>query len=335
MADEILSHRLLGESLNEVRCRDKGLWPHRRHKFKRISPWDRRIHVSVNGNIDWAFTFARQPLPARGRAHPPAFPRRPFPPPAPGHTLRHVNEPRRWLVLGHSGTRGEGLDGAPPWPVLLEQLLAKAGDDVRITAVDVFPNGPKAADYALRRVAEFEPDAVLLSLNAYPCAVPVVSERVRTRFGARIQRLYARAEAAWQRRTSRKRAPAVIERAVRAVAQRLVGAEPMVTVAATAETYSLILERLTALEGPRPVVIAEVPFSAVLRRTHPGATPRVRKLQALVRPVADARHIDWIDLGEELAGAADGDLWQTDGVHLSANGNVLYADVLARRLAGG
>ncbi|HMS59026.1 MAG TPA: hypothetical protein PKA49_09250, partial [Tepidiformaceae bacterium] len=67
----------------------------------------------------------------------------------------------------------------------------------------------------------------------------------------------------------------------------------------------------------------------------PGATPRVRKLQALARPAADARHIDWIDLGEELAGAADGDLWQTDGVHLSANGNVLYADVLARRLAGG
>ena len=63
--------------------------------------------------------------------------------------------------------------------------------------------------------------------------------------------------------------------------------------------------------------------------------PRVRRLQALVRPVADARHIEWIDLGEELAGAADGDLWQTDGVHLSANGNVLYAGALSRRLAGG
>jgi hypothetical protein len=135
-----------------------------------------------------------------------------------------------------------------------------------------------------------------------------------------------------QRHTARRRAPAAIERTVRMIAHRAAGARPMVTVAAAAEAYILVLERLTALEGPRPVVIGEVPFSAALRRRHPRAMARVRELQALVRPVAEGRRIDWIDLGEELAGTPDRDLWQTDGVHLSARGNELYAAVLARRL---
>ena len=243
-----------------------------------------------------------------------------------------MDDVRHWLVLGHSGTRGEGLDGAPPWPPLLEALLAAQGLPVRITAIDLFPNGAKAAAFALRKVAESAPEAVLVSLNAYPCAVPVVSREVRERFGERAGRIYGRVERAWQRHTARRRAPAAIERTVRMIAHRAAGARPMVTVAAAAEAYILVLERLTALEGPRPVVIGEVPFSAALRRRHPRAMARVRELQALVRPVAEGRRIDWIDLGEELAGTPDRDLWQTDGVHLSARGNELYAAVLARRL---
>ncbi|MFN8505986.1 MAG: GDSL-type esterase/lipase family protein [Dehalococcoidia bacterium] len=243
-----------------------------------------------------------------------------------------MDEAREWLVLGHSGTRGEGLDGAPPWPVLLEALLAAHGVPARIAAIDLFPNGAKAADFALRKVVESRPDAVLVSLNAFPCAVPVVSREVRERFGERAGSVYAKVERAWQRHTAERRAPAAIERTVRMIAHRAVGARPMLTVAAAAEAYVLVLERLTALEGPRPVVIGEVPFSAALRRRHPRAMARVRELQALVRPVAESRHIDWIDLGEELAGTPDGDLWQTDGVHLSARGNELYAAALARRL---
>lgn len=243
-----------------------------------------------------------------------------------------MDETRQWLVLGHSGTRGEGLDGAPPWPVLLEGLLAGQGLPVRIAAIDLFPNGARAAEFALRKVAEAAPDAVLVSLNAYPCAVPVVSREVRERFGEGAGRVYAKVERAWHRHTAERRAPAAIERAVRMIAHRAVGARPMLSVAAAAEAYTLVLERLTALEGPRPVVIGEVPFSAALRRRHPRAMARVRELQALVRPVAEGRRIDWIDLGQELAGTPDSDLWQTDGVHLSTRGNQLYAAALARRL---
>ena len=237
---------------------------------------------------------------------------------------------RRVLVLGHSGTEGFGLDSrSSAWPERLERRLIEGGVAARVIGVPLFPVGSRAVDYVLGKVEQIDPEVVVLSLNAYPCAVPVVSARIRRRLGNRAHKAFVRME----RRLSRAaggEAGTVRDRthsAVRRMAHAVVGSEPLASLGEVAEVYTTIMRQLARREGFQLIALSEAPFSRKVRREFHRSFSMAMELQRRLEPVIREHHFVTV----VPAGFDDGgpdDYWTSDGVHLSAAGNLAYADSL-------
>lgn len=234
------------------------------------------------------------------------------------------------LVLGHSGTEGFGLDSRNlAWPGLLEEHLAASGLSANVVAVPLFPVGARAVEYAMRKVEQYAPETVILSLNAYPCAVPVVSARVRRRLGNRAHGTFVRLEERMNRfarggsGTMRKTAHSSLRKA----AHRVVGAEPLATLGEVAEVYSSIMWALARREGIQLIALSEAPFSRKVRGEFPRSFSVAEELQNRLEPtVREHRFLNVSPKGFE--GGGPDEFWMTDGVHLSTAGNLAYAESL-------
>lgn len=242
----------------------------------------------------------------------------------------------RCLVLGHSGTAGFGLTSVDQtWPALLGRILSdSSGDEWPVSAAPLFPVGDRAIEYALARTADIQPDLVVLSLNAFPCVVPVVAASVRHRFGRRAERLYARVERRLEARARSREGEEPSNRAAQLWARRLLGTRTLTDVEEVGRVYSEILRGLSRLEGVQVAVLAEALFGEDIRRRVPSLAGKVARLHALVRPTSDGHRFLWYDAQEWLAPDEGEPYWHRDGVHLSARGNARYAETLAVCLGG-
>lgn len=242
----------------------------------------------------------------------------------------------RCLVLGHSGTAGFGLTSVDQtWPALLARILADSGgEEWPVSAAPLFPMGDRAIEYALARTADIQPDLVVLSLNAFPCVVPVVAASVRHRFGRRAERLYTRVERRLEARARSREDEETTNRSAQRWARRLLGTRTMTDVEEVGRVYSEILRGLARLEGIQVAVLAEALFRENIRRRVHGLTENVDRLRALVRPTAERHRFLWCDATEWLAPDGGEPHWHRDGVHLSARGNARYAEMLAVCLGG-
>lgn len=239
------------------------------------------------------------------------------------------------LVVGHSGTAGYGLPSAEEaWPSILQRLLNRDGaEDWSVSPVPLHPVGNKAVGYAASRVAAFSPDVVILSLNTYPCCVPIVSASIRRRFGARAERAYRALESRFERSVASNRPNAFGRR----MARRAFGARPLASVEEVTAVYTGILRNLARLERVEVLVLAEAPFSSEVQRRVPNLTARVGGMFRELRAIADEHRFTWCDAASWVASEGDA-AWQSDGVHLSPTGNLRYAEHLAvalRALAAG
>ena len=240
----------------------------------------------------------------------------------------------RCLVLGHSGTAGFGLDSlAQTWPARLEQLLNNSQPrECTVSAVTLFPVGARAVEWAIARVEQAHPDLVILILNSYPCAVPVVSASVRHRFGKRAERLYRRME---QRHEAQDGEPrdgrAATNEAGRRWARRLLGTRTMANVGEVSGVYMEILERLARHEGIQVLVFVEG-FGAQVQHRLPEVRQRLAELHALVRPTADAHRFVWCDATGWLTPDSGSSFWHPDDVHANARGHARYAELLLESL---
>ncbi|MEP6871092.1 MAG: SGNH/GDSL hydrolase family protein [Anaerolineaceae bacterium] len=242
----------------------------------------------------------------------------------------------RCLVLGHSGTAGFGVDSpTQSWPALFEHLLkGSVAKDWAVSAVALFPVGARAIEYAVKRVQQVQPDLVVLSLNAYPCVVPVVSASVRHRFGSWAERLYLGLEGGLGTQVHEGRGSwSAIDKVGRRWARRLLGTRTVASVAEVGGVYAEILRRLARLEGIQVVVLAEALFGANVRRRVPDLEQRVRDMHSLVRPTAQDHRFLWFDASEWLVPDGRGAFWHDDDVHLSLRGNSRYAEMLMASLA--
>jgi len=242
----------------------------------------------------------------------------------------------RILVLGHSGTSGYAIGGpGKAWPALLNERLTAAGRDLDMVVAPLFAVGSRAVDYALGRVEKEQPDVLVLSLNAYPCTIPVVSARIRRLFGERVHRWYSRVERRANKRSGNR--PGIegrLNRLARAVGRRVIGAEPLASVEEVAGVYEAILNGVVRCrEGTGVVVLAEARFSPDVQSREKRLVADVDHLQARVRGVVESHRIRWIDMEEAFTDQGDrATFWMPDGVHLSAQGNERYAGRLAREL---
>ncbi len=241
----------------------------------------------------------------------------------------------RYFVLGNSGSDGQGLRSADEaWPNLLAHALTlQQGSTVSVTGVRLWPSGQRAVQIALEKVREASPDVVILSVNAFPCVVPVVAESVRKRFGERAARLYGRAERRFNARTTGGGGLGTgIHSRTQRLAHRLLGARPYLTVDEAGRVYAEVLHGLAREEGLEVVALVEARFSEENQRRYPRLLAAIERLHGIVLPAAEAHRFRWLDIEPAFRSTGREGLWMPDGVHLTAAGNRVYAAFLSREL---
>ena len=98
------------------------------------------------------------------------------------------------LVLGQSGSSGDRNDGVA-WPtVFRDKVEAATSRPIELEHTMFYPTGDGAPDIAEKRVADAEPDLVIVPVGAWPFSVKFVWLRVECRFGKRTGRWFLGAE---------------------------------------------------------------------------------------------------------------------------------------------
>lgn len=240
----------------------------------------------------------------------------------------------RYLVIGDSITNPGLSADERPWSALLPPLLEARG----VTPVDLeaflfWPVGQRSAAYALKRADDYQPDVVLVVLNAYPCVVKLVSERVRRLFGAKAHRWFTRAEHTLQARAAARpgRAGRTTRLAKRA-ARRTIGATGVASASEVSRVYCEVLHGLARLEGVAVYVLGAARFGSTIREANPGIEKDINSFQAPMRRAAAEHRMPFIDLEPVIRPEGDA-AWMPDHVHLSPLGNRIYAATIAAAVA--
>ena len=240
------------------------------------------------------------------------------------------------FVAGHSDSDDRFLPaGISPWPERTRAWLeTTSGREFELKTRRFAPMGSKAVGYILGAIEAARPEIVVLPIGAYACTVGVVSESVRQRFGPRAQRIYSRAESAFQAQTSEGRLRLAANRRARQAGRRLFGVRTLATVESVGDIYDEVLRGLARIETLQVVAVADARFSLEVQERCPGLHATFDKLHARIRPVVEQHHFAWADLEAELSRAADRAVFHTaDGVHTTAAFHDVYFQLLTRTLA--
>lgn len=243
----------------------------------------------------------------------------------------------RILVLGTSSSAGTGLaDASRAWPYLVrDELAAARREPVEAEHVIVFPVGDRAVSRAMAAVDRVQPDLLIYSYGAYPCAVATVGARVRRKYGARVHGYFRRIELAFEKWTaSPTGSEARINRWGRWLARRVIGADPIATYEEVRDIHVELLRTLSRREGLDVIVFGEPSMGRAIARDNPGANPMLARMRDEVNATARAHHFLVADCTATFDAHPDRDrLFHSDGVHKTVLGHELQAAAVSAALA--
>lgn len=219
------------------------------------------------------------------------------------------------LVLGDSSSSGTLSDG-PPWTEVMRDLLAEEfGESIEIEQKIFVATGEKAAGIAAIAVAEHEPDLVVLTVGNYVFTAPFVWLRVRRLFGRRVGYWFRDIEQSINSATYEKgRVRQRVNRALRAVAHRVIGAETITTREESARTLDETFQQLARAEDVQVVVVADPGIRKIFR--DPRQEERRKFYNVDVKASAEARHFLFVDTTPAFVDKEDGTRFiQSDGLH--------------------
>lgn len=129
----------------------------------------------------------------------------------------------RVLIFSNSDVVGSFV-GGEGWGT----MLAQGGDAaLEVSMVPFFPGAPTAAAYAAKKVAEFEPDLVVLPVGGYGFTSGYVEFRVKRLFGRRVSAGYKAVERWFDRKTRPEGGlPRGVNAFARTVLRHTIGTEP-------------------------------------------------------------------------------------------------------------
>ena len=208
-------------------------------------------------------------------------------------------------------------------------------EPVEMEHIRVFPTGPRAVPMAMAAVERFQPDTVVFSFGAYPCAVTSVSERIRQRLGPRAYSWFRRAERRFDRvlgSTAQK--PRRLNTWLRWLGRRTIGASPMASYEEVTGIQSEILLGLSKLEHAVVVVYCEPYITKWASQGDSNANFVLEQDRELMHGLARKHHFLIAECKAEFLAAPDPDgLFLSDALHKSERGHRIQADCFYRALA--
>ena len=239
----------------------------------------------------------------------------------------------RVLALGNSDSSGAYISG-PTWSQVARiQLEERLGEQVQFDDVPYSVTAPTALSYAEKKIAEAEPDVVVVTLGSYPFTAGFTWVRVRALFGERAGRWYRHLEERFEKETrERGLLRDRINRFARKVVPRVVGTQPMTTREQLTESYRDLFRVLSHNEGLGVVVV-----------TYPGRGAHAKTRKAIreraiffpeMEAVARSHRFAWVDGVKAFDESARGDVIHTgDGLHFNESGHEVLGGAVARAIA--
>lgn len=242
-----------------------------------------------------------------------------------------MTAPTRILIFGQSNTAGVQLaDPAAAWPNLLAATLPElTGRPVEVTVRTFFAYTPGSDAYLERELKKHEPDIVILTLSTFPFLTRVIEPGIRRRFGDRAGNLFHGFAAGVDGSTrNHGRLAGKLNETGRALALRLLPAEPITTYEVALEGTSNALRLLARQEHIQAVVVHSV-VKLPKRRHGKRSDKDVQPWRFLddVRRLAGAMHITFINLQDD---AVPESWFIPDGLHVTSQAHqAIAAAVLA------
>ena len=233
------------------------------------------------------------------------------------------------LILGDSGSSGV-LTGGVSWTdILRDRVSGLAGEDVETKHSTFVPTGERAPGIAAARVEEHHPDVVVVPVGNYVFSAPFVWLRVQRLFGRRAGRWFRGIEqrvesVTYEKGNFRQR----VNSGLRALAQKVIGAEPITTAEESAACYEETFRRLAQTEDIQVVVVTHGGRRQIYK--DPEKAAQRTRYMAAVRASAEQHRFLFVQTAAAFAGdLGTGESIQSDGLH----GNVSYQSVMGEFVA--
>ena len=238
------------------------------------------------------------------------------------------------LGLGNSDSTGEYVAGQTWSEIARAELEQQTGAPVVFNNLPFSLNADTAVPYAEKKIAELQPDALVIPVGTFQFTAGFTWVRVRRLFGERAGRWYRELEERFEKKTRgkgkwRDKANCVARAAVR----RVVGTEPLATREATVAQYRELFRAISRHED-MAVVLVTYPGRGAHARTKRGI--RERKLFfPEVEAMAKAHHFGWVDSEQLFATMAPDEPVHThDGLHFNEMGHQILGRAVVAALRG-
>ncbi len=166
----------------------------------------------------------------------------------------------RVLVLGDSTTLGKGIkDQSLRWPLLLPAEVERlSGETCEVLEATFHAANDEAPAYAMEKVAEAQPDTIVLLVTGWGFRLKTVHAKVRRRFGKRAGRfvrwIEEKAEGTGGITVQGKRRQRLYS-AGRTLAHRVIGTEALTTPQEAFTIYRNTFALLARQEGTRIITV--------------------------------------------------------------------------------
>lgn len=237
------------------------------------------------------------------------------------------------LVLGDSDTSASAIEGDSWTAVLREELARSLGRPVDLTDALFVPFGDKAVSVAARRVDEEHPDVVILPVSTWPFQSDgAMWLRVRRLLGRRAGQTFRDvAERFNSVSRDRGRLRHGLNRSVRWLLRRLIGADTVASRDDCTRTLSATLAALSRREQVQAVVVGYAPIGKAL--TDRKAAREREAFMAELRAESLAHHFRWVEAAEAFEGPdSPSQRTHRDSVHMTPEAQRALGSHVAREV---
>lgn len=226
----------------------------------------------------------------------------------------------RVLIFSNSDVVGS-FNGGEGWGTMLAQ---DGLPELQVSMVGFFPGAPTAAAYAAKKVAELEPDLVVLPVGGYGFTNGYVEFRVKRLFGGRTAARYKAVEQWFDRRTrNHGEPPRGFNAFARMVLRHTIGTEPPTSQEEITGHVRGTLDALARSEQTTTMLVTWYP--SLGRNAEPKVLRNRRRFFKEISDRAKSHRFPVVAVDQILERHGRAEQFVIDDVHFNTSGHRLIA----------